>query len=89
MEVLSKSTEHEDRVTKWESCRRIPSLADYVLVSQAAARIEHYQRAPDGSWIFREVGPGGRVTLSTGGVIVVDEIFNGMLALPGDELIES
>ena len=84
VEVLSASTEQYDRGLKWESYQRMVSLADYVLVSQAEPRIEHYRRGVDGSWTYRAAGAGERVTLSTGVTLVVDEIFVGVLDLPGD-----
>ncbi len=54
VEVLSKSTEGYDRGTKFEIYRRLPSLQDYVLVSQDKMHIEHFQRQPDGRWILEE-----------------------------------
>lgn len=84
VEVLSGSTEQYDRGLKWEGYQRIASLEDYVLVSQAEPRIEHYRRAPDGSWNYRAAGPGERVTLSTGVALIVDELFAGVRDLPGD-----
>jgi Uma2 family endonuclease len=44
VEVLSPSTERYDRGRKLEHYRRIPSLAEYVLVAQDARRIEWYTR---------------------------------------------
>jgi Uma2 family endonuclease len=88
VEVLSKATEPDDRGVKWDGYRRIPSLADYVLVSQAEPKIEHFQRAPDGSWIYRVVGPGERTALASGAVLAIDEIFAGALALKGDDPID-
>ena len=55
-----------------------------MLVSQAEPRIEHYRRAGDGSWTYRAAGSGERVTLSTGVVLIVDEVFAVALDLPGD-----
>lgn len=86
VEVLSASTEQYDRGLKWEGYQRLTSLADYVIVSQAEPRIEHYLRAADGSWTYRAAGSGGRVTLSTGAELIVDELFAGVLDLPGDTL---
>lgn len=83
VEVLSLTTEQYDRGLKWED-QRIPSLADYVLVSQTEPRTEHYRRSSDGSWTYRAAGPGERVTLSAGAALIVDEIFAGVMALPGD-----
>jgi Uma2 family endonuclease len=84
VEVLSTSTEQYDRGLKWEGYQRLASLADYVLISQAEPRIEHYRRAADGSWTYRATGAGERVTLSTGVELLVDEVFAGVLDLPGD-----
>lgn len=84
VEVLSSTTEQYDRGLKWEGYQRIASLSDYVLVAQAMPRIEHFRRAADGSWIYRAAGPGERVLLSAGTALVVDELFAGVLSLPGD-----
>lgn len=84
VEVLSKSTEEYDRGFKWDGYRRLASLTDYVLVSQAVARIEHFLRRPDGSWIYRVAEAGGRITLSNGAVLDVDGLFAGVFEIPGD-----
>jgi Uma2 family endonuclease len=84
VEVLSGTTEQYDRGLKWEGYQRIASLADYVLVSQTEPRIEHYRRMADGSWTYRAAGPRERVTLSTGADLMVEEVFAGVLELPGD-----
>lgn len=86
VEVLSATTEQYDRGLKWEGYQRLPSLVDYVIVSQAEPRIEHYRRAADGSWTYRAAGSGGRVTLSTGVHLIIDELFASMLDLPGDTI---
>lgn len=52
MEVLSPSTEAYDRGEKFERYRRIPSLREYVLITQSAPRIEMFFRREDGSWLF-------------------------------------
>ncbi len=49
-EVLSKSTEARDRGDKAQDYRRLPSLTDYVLVSQKRIFVEHFVRQTDGSW---------------------------------------
>jgi Uma2 family endonuclease len=84
VEVLSSSTEQYDRGLKWDGYQRLASLSDYVLVSQREPRIEHFQRASDGSWTYRASEAGGRIVLSNGGVLVVDEIFAGAFDLQGD-----
>jgi Uma2 family endonuclease len=54
LEVLSPSTEDFCRHDKFERYKRWnPQFTDYLLVSQDAARIEHRQRQPDGTWTER------------------------------------
>ena len=75
-EVLSDSTEDYDRGTKFKSYRSIPSLCDYVLVSQGEILLEHFIRQPDGAWLLREHGAGGRLELTaTGCAVQVDELY--------------
>jgi Uma2 family endonuclease len=84
VEVLSKSTADHDRGRKWDDYQSLASLTDYVLVSQRTPHIEHYARNDDGSWTYRVAQAGGRLQLSTGAVLIVDEIYAGTLELPGD-----
>jgi Uma2 family endonuclease len=44
VEVLSNSTERNDRADKFQAYRRLPSLEEYVLVAQDAMRVEVYRR---------------------------------------------
>lgn len=87
VEVLSKSTEQHDRGDndKWNDYRSVPSLTDYVLVSQRLPQLEHYARESDGSWRYRVVGAGGRLELTTGTSLFVDELYEGVFDLPGDD----
>ena len=58
IEVLSPSTEEDDRGSKWQDYQLLPSLREYVLVSQAASRVEHYRRLASGGWEYRDVREG-------------------------------
>ena len=55
IEVLSRSTEAYDRGEKAEHYRRLPSLAEYLLVSQDKPHLEHYLRQPDNRWLLSEI----------------------------------
>src|SRR5690606_11859443 len=55
VEVLSPSTEHDDRGSKWLHYQQIASLQEYVLVSQAEARLERFRRLPSGAWEYLDV----------------------------------
>jgi Uma2 family endonuclease len=73
VEVLSPSTEHSDRGDKWRHYQQIPSLQEYVLVSQDA-RIEYYQRLTNGSWEYRELTTGS-LTLAGGAVLDLARLY--------------
>jgi Uma2 family endonuclease len=50
IEILSKSTAAYDRGLKFEQYKSIPSLMEYLLISQERLYIEHYTRQPSGNW---------------------------------------
>ena len=54
-EVLSKSTERRDRGWKFDPYCKLPSLAEYVLISQEQPLVEHFIRQPDGNWILERI----------------------------------
>jgi Uma2 family endonuclease len=83
-EVLSASTEQYDRGVKWEGYQRISSLTDYVLVSQARPRVEHFQRQSDDAWRYRVYGTGDRLTLANGATVAIDDIYSGVFELQGE-----
>lgn len=55
IEVLSPTTESYDRGRKFESYRTLPSLEEYVLISQDRPRVERFLRQQDSAWLFVEV----------------------------------
>jgi Uma2 family endonuclease len=54
VEVLSKSTEAQDRGFKVAQYRKLDSLEEYALVSQSEPRIEKFRREPGGQWVLSE-----------------------------------
>jgi Uma2 family endonuclease len=54
VEVLSQSTEGYDRGRKFENYRQIPTLREYLLVSQWEPHIDHFMRQANGSWLLTE-----------------------------------
>ncbi|WP_437916937.1 Uma2 family endonuclease [Sorangium sp. So ce302] len=80
VEVLSDSTEAYDRGEKFAHYRRIPSLREYVLVSQHEQRIEVFHRNEDDSWTLREARAGEGAHLEAiGCVLSVDEVYRDPL----------
>lgn len=84
VEVLSESTEVDDRGAKFAHYRRLDALKEYVLVSQSEPRVEVFRRTAAG-WLLVEAGPGERVRLESlpGDVTLdVDELYAD--ALPAE-----
>ena len=54
VEVLSPSTEAWDRGGKFAIYRQIPSLEEYLLVSQDRPLVERYRRQGDGEWLLSD-----------------------------------
>lgn len=80
VEVLSDSTEVDDRGEKFAHYRRLPSLQEYVLVAQKARRIEVYRREGQ-RWVLTDHGPGTELELdSIGATIAVDDVYLDPLA---------
>ena len=78
VEVLSDSTERYDRGEKFEHYKKIPSLDEYVLLSQKEAHVETWRRE-DGSWRRREAKSGERLTLeSIDCELIVDALYHGV-----------
>ena len=49
-EVLSESTEAYDRGKKFDHYRQVPSLREYLLISQDTPKLERFARNADGTW---------------------------------------
>jgi Uma2 family endonuclease len=85
VEVLSDSTEAYDRGEKAAHYRHLPSLREYVLVSQHRPRIEVYRKNESGRWELYEYESGSRVELaSVGCTLAVDEVYRDPLAAGSD-----
>ncbi|MGD9562708.1 MAG: Uma2 family endonuclease [Pyrinomonadaceae bacterium] len=54
IEVLSKSTEAYDRGAKFEQYQTIPSLREYILVTQEPFRVEQFVRQDVSAWTYLE-----------------------------------
>jgi Uma2 family endonuclease len=73
VEVLSVTTEKGDRGNKWMHYQRIPSLQEYVLVSQEP-RVEIFRRRPSNTWEYFEVRDGS-VTLASGPTLDLSTLY--------------
>jgi Uma2 family endonuclease len=75
VEVLSDSTEKEDRTTKFALARACASVQEYVLISTDYQAVEVHRRA-EPRWSYQWYGPGERIELeSLGVVLAVDQLY--------------
>jgi Uma2 family endonuclease len=76
VEVLSRGTEEYDRGDKFEHYKQIPSLRQYVLVSQDEWRIDLWTRSGSDTWNVLVARDRDRVTLaSVGAALDVRELY--------------
>ena len=76
VEVLSPSTEANDRGRKFERYRTIDSLQTYVLVSQDHSAVEVYSRDPSGRWSMAAYHDGAVVIPHLDCEISMTEIYD-------------
>ena len=84
VEVLSDSTEAYDRGKKFENYRLMPSLREYLLVSQKEPRIDQFIRQENEQWLLREAA-GLEATLALPALeikISLAEVFAGVEFAP-------
>jgi Uma2 family endonuclease len=65
VEILSTSTDATDRREKLLAYRSLPSLLEYVLISQKEASVEIHRRQGDIGWQIITLSPGDPVELSS------------------------
>jgi Uma2 family endonuclease len=54
VEVLPATTEKMDRGKKAWAYRQIPTLQEYIFISQEVPYVERYTRQPDGAWLLND-----------------------------------
>ncbi|MBP0008155.1 MULTISPECIES: Uma2 family endonuclease [unclassified Roseofilum] len=80
VEVLSPSTESLDRREKWINYQSLPSLQEYVLVSQTEMKVEMYRRNTAGNWSLEILEEGDRLELkSVGLTFTMTDIYDEVL----------
>lgn len=83
-EVLSPSTESYDKDKKFDLYREIDSFREYLLVSTHSARVDHFSRQSDTSWVVREVsGLDASVTIPAFSLeLSLAQLYTGVFELP-------
>jgi Uma2 family endonuclease len=84
VEILSDSREAYDRGKKFALYRQIPSLREYLLVSQHKPLVEQYIRQDNGEWLLRAVaGLESTISLSSVGItIAMAKVYSNVRFVP-------
>ena len=75
IEVLSPGTESTDRREKLAAYRQLPSLQEYVLLSQERHQAEIYRRQGEVGWLYVSYEPGDSVEFASVGLTVALAAF--------------
>lgn len=79
VEVLSPGTEGDDRGEKFHDYQRLPSLAEYLLLSTDEMHADLFRRGPEGLWVLYQSGPGEDLVLeSLDFRISVEHLYRGI-----------
>lgn len=81
VEVLSASTERNDRADKFQAYRRLPNLEEYVLVAQDTMRVEVYRRETGWDLELFTVLDARFELRSVGLSLTVLDVYEGLLGL--------
>ncbi|TVR60252.1 MAG: Uma2 family endonuclease [Candidatus Competibacteraceae bacterium] len=85
MEVLSDSTEAYDRGDKFIHYQNIPSLVEYVLISQKSVQVEKFLRQLDHVWVYSkylEMGDEIHLT-AVDCILTIQEIYAKVISPSG------
>ncbi|MDG4554113.1 MAG: Uma2 family endonuclease [Candidatus Competibacter sp.] len=90
VEVLSDSTERDDRSDKFYAYRRLPSLEEYVLVAQDTLRVEVYRRETGWDLEVYAALDAGIELRSVGLTLTALDVYEGLpellkVAMPGSD----
>jgi Uma2 family endonuclease len=86
IEVLSQSTEAIDRGEKWEQYQTIPSLEQYVLISQNEPVAEVFSRT-DGKWLYERFTEDAKLIFSSLKLeIVLSDLYQNLPDAEAEEL---
>ncbi|MBK7939454.1 MAG: Uma2 family endonuclease [Lewinellaceae bacterium] len=79
LEILSKSTEEEDKIDKWACYQKIKSLRQYILVSQREKLIQSYHRTGDErQWVYTATEDNEDIVDIQGCTLLLKQVYSGI-----------
>ena len=81
IEVLSPSTQADDRSKKFALYRQLASLQEYILVDPETRRIESFTRSAQGEWVLHDMSDDTAMAVaSIGCMVAMNDVFAGIEA---------
>ncbi len=78
VEVLSQSTEANDRGDKFADYQTLATFEEYLLVNSRRRSVERYHRTAQGTWTYQRYAPHDTITLETIGLsLPVGALYRG------------
>ena len=78
VEVLSDSTEANDRGDKFKNYQTLATLDEYFLVEARRRSVERFRRSERGLWIYQQYAPDASVTLESIGLTCsIADLYDG------------
>ena len=77
VEVLSDSSESYDRGLKFVNYQEVPTLKDYLVISQFERRVWHYRRVRERDWEIRELQT-GEIHLGIDITLTIEALYDGI-----------
>jgi len=83
IEILSDSTESKDRLEKLNAYSKLPSLQEYILISQHCVAIDIYRRS-EGSFDLERLSDGDTLSIQSIGLeVLVKDLYEDVMGLIG------
>jgi Uma2 family endonuclease len=91
VEILSPSTERNDRGKKFQAYQTLESFQEYLLVAQDAIAVEHFVRRSDKLWTFDVItDPNAVITLSSiTCTLRLEDIYEKVILPPSRDTTDS
>jgi Uma2 family endonuclease len=79
VEVESPTTSTIDRREKLMAYRRLPSLREYVILSQDRVSADVFRRDKEGSWLSEQIGTGETLRIESVGITIpLNSLYEGI-----------
>jgi Uma2 family endonuclease len=89
IEIVARSTAGTDRQEKWFAYQTIPSLQEYMLISETEMKIEIYRKDNLNNWRLETLGKNSELRFESLGLkMPITEVYHYVFTADGREFLE-